>query len=115
MGKAYITISEENKKCILNFIGMCRMNGIEEKGEPSFSFKDKREGLGTVIFDIFFRNDGIQEACWNMTVRVDTEQRIHDDVKAKPGETYCYLDSYKVAQGSLELQHKASKFNVFAF
>ena len=43
MGKTYIPITEANKKNILNFIGMCRMNGLEGMAEPSFSFKDNRE------------------------------------------------------------------------
>lgn len=115
MAKTYIPIGEKNKKFILNFIGMCRMSGIEQGGEPSFTFKDTREGVGTVIFDVFFRNNGIEAASWNMTVKLDTSVRIHDDTPAKPGETYCYLDSYRIDQGSLELKHKTSKFNVFAF
>ena len=53
MGKTYIPITEANKKNILNFIGMCRMNGLEGMAEPSFSFKDIREDIGTVIFDVF--------------------------------------------------------------
>ena len=115
MGKTYIPLTEQNKKVILNFIGLCRMNGLELSGEPSFSFKDHREGIGTVMFDLFFRNNGIDATSWNMTVKVDTPVRFHDNVAEKPGETYCYLDSYKVEQGSLELQHKTSKFNVFSF
>ena len=59
MGKTYIPLTEQNKKVILNFIGLCRMNGLELSGEPSFSFKDHREGIGTVMFDLFFRNNGI--------------------------------------------------------
>ena len=54
MGKTYIPITEANKKNILNFIGMCRMNGLEGMAEPSFSFKDNREEIGTVIFDVFY-------------------------------------------------------------
>lgn len=115
MGKTYIPLSEQNKKFILNFIGICRMGGLEQHGEPSFSFKEKREGIGTVMFDVFHRNNGITEPCWNMTVRVDTPVRFHDNTPAKPGDTYCYLDSYLIEQGSLELKHKTSKFSVFSF
>lgn len=39
MGKTYIPITEANKKNILNFIGMCRMNGLEGMAEPSFLSK----------------------------------------------------------------------------
>ena len=115
MAKTYIPINEINKKFILNFIGLCRMSGVEQTGEPSFTFKDVREGIGTVIFDVFYRYNGIQEACWNMTVRVDTQVRLDSDAPAKKGETYCYLDSYKIEKGSLELTHKTSKFNIFSF
>ena len=48
MGKTYIPITEANKKNILNFIGMCRMNGLEGMAEPSFSFKDNREEIVVV-------------------------------------------------------------------
>lgn len=115
MGKTYIPLSEQNKKTILNFIGMCRMSGLEKTGEPSFSFKENREDIGKVIFDLFYSNNGIAESCWSMTVRVDTSVRFHDKEQAKPGETYCYLDSYKIEEDSLELKHKTSKFNVFSF
>ncbi len=37
--KTYIPITEANKKNILNFIGMCRMNGLEGMAEPSFLFQ----------------------------------------------------------------------------
>ena len=37
--KAISLLSEKNKKVILNFIGMCRMNGLEMAEEPSFTFK----------------------------------------------------------------------------
>lgn len=115
MGKTYITLTEANTKAIKNFIGMCRMNGLEGMAEPSFSFKEQREGLGTVSFDIYFRANGIQEACWNMVVKVDTNKRIHDNQPAKSGALYSYLDSYKINQGSLDLIHKTSKFNEFSF
>lgn len=115
MGKTYIPISEQSKKFILNFIGMCRMGGLEQTGEPSFTFKEDVENIGTVIFDVFYRNSGITEPCWSMVVKVDTPVRFHDNTPAKPGDTYCYLDSYKIESGSLELKHKTSKFNVFSF
>jgi len=115
MSKAYIPLTEQNKKIILNFIGMCRLNGIELAGEPSMSFKEDREGIGRVIFDLFFKNDKINAPCWSMTVKVDTNTRFHDNTEAKKGEMYCYLDSYRIEQGSLELNHITSKFNVFAF
>ena len=38
MGKTYIPITEANKKNILNFIGMCRMNGLEGMAEPSLMY-----------------------------------------------------------------------------
>lgn len=115
MSTTYIPISEKNMKLILNFIGMCRMNGLEEGGEPSFTFKDPREGVGVVMFDLFYRSTSVLEPCWSMTVKVDSQSRFHDDVPEQPGETYCYLDSYKVKKDSLELEHKTSKFNVFSF
>ena len=58
-------------------------------------YYDKQDNP-TVIFDVFYRDNGIQEACWNMTVRVDTQVRLDSDAPAKKGETYCYLDSYKI-------------------
>ncbi|MDO5146007.1 MAG: hypothetical protein Q4D60_03300 [Eubacteriales bacterium] len=115
MSATYIPISEENKKLILNFIGMCRLSGLENGGEPSFTFRDNREGVGVVMFDLFYRSTGIEEPCWNMTVKVDASTRFHDEEPDKPGETYCYLDAYKIAKDSLELEHKTSKFNIFAF
>ena len=81
MGKTYIPITEANKKNILNFIGMCRMNGLEGMAEPSFSFKDIREDIGTVIFDVFYNCRGITEPSWNMTVKVDSDVRFHDSHK----------------------------------
>lgn len=96
MGKTYIPITEANKKNILNFIGMCRMNGLEGMAEPSFSFKDNREEIGTVIFDVFYSCRGITEPSWNMTVKVDSDVRFHDSAASKAGETYCYLDSYRI-------------------
>ena len=59
MAETYIPIGENNKKAILNFIGMCRMNGLEENGEPSFTFKDPREGIGVVMFDLFYRSTNV--------------------------------------------------------
>ncbi len=115
MSKAYIPLTESNKKIILNFIGMCRMNGIEAKGEPSMSFKEERENIGKIIFDLFFKNDKINAPCWSLTVKTDTDLRFHDNQPAKKGEIYCYLDSYRIDEGSLELKKITSKFNVFAF
>ena len=115
MGKTYIPITEANKKNILNFIGMCRMNGLEGMAEPSFSFKDIREDIGTVIFDVFYSCRGITEPSWNMTVKVDSDVRFHDSAASKAGETYCYLDSYRIEKDSLEFKTKTSKFNVFSF
>lgn len=90
------------------------MNGLEGPEEPSISFKDNRE-IGTVNFDVFYTCKGISEPCWNMTVRVDTPVRFHDKVPAKEGDTYCYLDSYKIDSKTLEFKTKTSKFNVFSF
>ena len=104
MGKRYIPITEANKKNILNFIGMCRMNGLEGMAEPSFSFKDIRDNCR-----------GITEPSWNMTVKVDSDVRFHDSAASKAGETYCYLDSYRIEKDSLEFKTKTSKFNVFSF
>ena len=115
MSKPYIKLTEKNKKVILNFIGMCRMNGIELEGRPSMTFNDNREDIGPVKFDLFFRNDGIDKPCWSMTVKADTEVRFHDDVPAKKGDIHCYLDSYRVEEGSLELKPVSSKFNIFSF
>lgn len=115
MGKTYIPITEKNKKAILNFIGMCRMSGLEGEGEPSFTFKDPREEIGTVMFDLFYRKNNVVEPCWSMTVKVDSSKRFHDDEPEEPGATYCYLDSYNITKDSLEFKHKTSKFNVFSF
>lgn len=115
MNTPYIKLTEQNKKVILNFIGMCRMNGIEQSGKPSMTFNDVREDIGPVKFDLFFRNDGIDKPCWSMTVKADTDKRFHDNVPAKKGDIYCYLDSYRVEEGSLEIKAVTSKFNVFAF
>lgn len=114
MGKTYIPITDDNRKCILNFIGMSRVNGLEGASEPSFSFKDNR-GIGQVIFDVFFTYKGVTEPGWNMTVRVDTSVRFHDDVPAKAGDTYCYLDSYRIDAETLAFNTKTSKFNVFSW
>lgn len=113
--KVNIPLSEKNIKFIKNFIGMCRMNGLEGPATPSFTFREEREGLGQVIFDIYYQMNTITEPCWNMTVKLDTPVRFHDGVASKPGETYCYLDSYRIDKGSLELITKTSKFNIFAF
>ena len=115
MATPYIRLTEQNKKIILNFIGMCRMNGIELTGTPSMTFNDERADIGKVKIDLFFQNDGITEACWKMTVKVDSDKRFHDNVPAKKGDIYCYLDSYRIEQGSLEIKPVTSKFNIFAF
>lgn len=115
MGKMNIPLTEKNIKCIKNFIGLCRMSGLEGPSTPSFTFKDFRDDIGTVIFDIYYQQNTITEPCWNMTVKVDTNVRFHDGVASKPGETYCYLDSYRINHGSLDLESKTSKFNVFSF
>ena len=116
MAKMIIPITEKNAKFIKNFIGMCRMNGLEGAAVPSFTFRDYREELdGDVIFDIYYQQNTITEPCWNMTVKIDTSVRFHDDQPSKAGETYCYLDSYRIEKGSLEFISKTSKFNVFAF
>ncbi len=115
MAKSYIPLTEANLKVIKNFIGMCRMNGLENASEPNLTFKEEREGIGRITFDLFYRANGVTEACWNMTVKSDSEFRFHDDVPAKKGDIHCYLDSYKIETGSLDLIHKTSKFNIFAF
>ena len=58
---------------------------------------------------------GITEPSWNMTVKVDSDVRFHDSAASKAGETYCYLDSYRIEKDSLEFKTKTSKFNVFSF
>lgn len=104
MSTPYIKLSEQNKKIILNFIGLCRMNGIEMEGKPSMTFNDVREDIGPVKFDLFFRNDGVDKPSWSMTVKADTGVRFHDNVPAKKGDIYCYLDSYRIEEGSLEIK-----------
>ena len=59
MGKTYIPITEANKKNILNFIGMCRMNGLEGMAEPSFSFKDNREEMYSIAAEESQNHPGI--------------------------------------------------------
>ena len=115
MGKTYIPITEANKKNILNFIGMCRMNGLEGMAEPSFSFKDIREDIGTVIFDVFYNCRGITEPSWNMTVKVDSDVRFHDSAASKAGETYCYLDSYRIEKIVLNSRQKHQNLTYFLF
>ena len=109
MGKTYIPITEANKKNILNFIGMCRMNGLEGMAEPSFSFKDNREEIGTVIFDVFYSCRGITEPSWNMTVKVDSDVRFHDSAASKAGETYCYFRFLQNRKRYLEFKTKNIK------
>ena len=95
---------------------MCRMNGMEGAATPSFTFKDYREEYdGDVIFDIYFQQNTITEPCWNMTVKIDTPVRFHDGQPSKAGDTYSYLDSYRIDKGSLDLIVKTSKFNIFSF
>ena len=111
MSKAYIPLTEENKKAILNFIGMCRMNGLEGPAGPSFNYKDIREGFGTVSIDLYYDSRGVTEQCWKITVRTDTEERFHDDEPSKKGETYCYRDAYTIDTGSLDIKLKSSNLN----
>lgn len=115
MSKAIIPLTEANKKAITNFIATCRFNGLENASEPNFTFKEQRDGIGKVIFDLFYRDNGVDTPGWNLTVKTDTDVRFHDDVPAKKGDIYCYLDSYRIEKGSLDLKHKVSKFNIFSF
>ena len=115
MAKEYIPLSEDNIKVIKNFIGMCRMNGLEGSAAPSFNYKDIREGLGTVNLDLYYDFRGITTPCWKMTVKVDTDQRIHDDKPGSEGAQYSYVDTYVVDQGDLEIKYKNSRFNEFSF
>ena len=86
MAKAYIELTEANIKAIKNFIGMCRMNGMENSADPTFTFKDQRD-IGTVSFDL----------------------------KSEPGALNCYRDFYKIKEGSLELELLKANFSVFAY
>ena len=111
----YITLSESNIKVIKNFIGMCRMNDLEGTAAPAFNFKDVRDDLGTVSFDLYYDFRGIEEPCWKITVKVDTDKRLMDDQPGKEGDQYSYVDNYTIASGTLDLQYKNSRFNVFAW
>ena len=111
----YIDLSDTNLKVLKNFIGMCRMNGLEGSAVPAFNFKDIRENLGTVSFDIYYDFRGISEPCWKLTVKVDTDQRLHDDKPAHDGDQYSYVDNYVIKAGSLELEYNNSRFNVFSY
>ncbi len=115
MAKAYIKITEANEKAIKNFIGMCRMNGLENDADPTFTFKDHREGLGVVSFDLYFDSKSISEVAWKMTVKIDTSVRFHDQEKSEPGALNCYRDFYKIKEGSLDLELLKSNFSVFAY
>ena len=111
----YLDLSDTNVKVLKNFIGMCRMNGLEGTAAPAFNSKDIREDLGTVSFDIYYDFRGITEPCWKLTVKVDTDKRLHDDKPAQAGDQYSYVDNYVVQSGSLELEYKNSRFNVFSY
>ncbi len=115
MAKPLIPLTEANMKAIKNFIGMCRMNGLEGPAEPSFNFKDSREDIGLVIIDLYFDARGISETLWKITVRADTDVRFHDDVPAEEGQHFNYRDMYHVKTDSLELIHKNSDFKVFSW
>ena len=115
MAKAYIELTESNLKAIKNFIGMCRMNGMENNADPAFTFKDPREGLGTVSFDLYFDSKSISEVAWKMTVKLDTSVRFHDQEKPEPGAINCYRDFYKIKEGSLDLELLNAKFTVFSY
>lgn len=113
MGKTYIPITEANKKNILNFIGMCRMNGLEGMAEPSFSFKDIREDIGTVIFDVFYNCRGITEPSWNMTVKVDSDVRFHDSAarkQEKPTVIQILTESKKIVLNSRQKHQNLTYF-----
>lgn len=90
------------------------MNGLEG-GRTIILFQRYQRRHGTVIFDVFYNCRGITEPSWNMTVKVDSDVRFHDSAASKAGETYCYLDSYRIEKDSLEFKTKTSKFNVFSF
>ena len=93
---------------------MCRMNGLEGMAEPSFSFKDIREDIGTVIFDVFYNCRGITEPSWNMTVKVDSDVRFHDSA-ARSRRNLLLFRFLQNRKDSLEFKTKTSKFNVFSF
>ena len=114
MAKAYIKLTEANLKAIRNFIGMCRMNGMENSADPTFTFKDQRD-IGTVSFDLYFDSKSTSEVAWKMTVKVDTSVRFHDNEKSEPGALNCYRDFYKIKEGSLELELLKANFSVFAY
>jgi len=86
-------------------IGMCRMNGLEGMAEPSFSFKDIREDIGTVIFDVFYNCRGITEPSWNMTVKVDSDVRFHDII-------YMATDNQKLIQLLNNLREQMYRYRV---
>ncbi len=116
MGKTYIPISDNNLKIIKNFIGLCRMNGLEGPAVPTFTFREFRpEYESDVIFDLYFEQSPVEEPCWKMTVKVQTGNRFHDGIASKPGETYSYLDKYRIEKAKLDLDVMSSRFNVFAF
>ena len=115
MGKTFIKLTEAYKKAILNFIAMCRMNGLEGPAEPSFTHKEEREGLGEIYFDLYYRARGVVTPAFYLTVKVDTKNRFHDDEPAKKGETYSYIDTYMIDPKTLEFVVRNSKFSVFKF
>lgn len=116
MAKTFIPIMENDLKCIKNFIGMCRFNGLEGAAIPTFTFREYREEYDSnVIFDIYFEQSPVEEPSWKMTVKVETSNRFHDSVGSKPGESYSYLDKYRIDKDTLDLEVLSSRFNVFSF
>ena len=116
MAETFIPIRENNLKCIRNFIGLCRMNGLEGDAVPTFTFKEYREEYDSVVvFDIYYDSNPFEEPSWKMTVKVETNKRFHDGVASKPNESYTYLDKYRIEKGKLDLESLTSRFNVFSF
>ena len=115
MSKVYIELSDSNVKAVKNFIGMCRMNGLEGSAAPAFNFKDEREGLGTVSFDLYYDFRSFDNPCWKMTVKVDTEVKLDPKSPGTDGDQYSYLDNYAIKKDSLDLEYKNSRFNVFSY
>jgi len=113
MAKPYIPLSDANTKVIKNFIGMCRMNGLEGPAAPAFNFKENREGVGIVHFDMYYDFNGITEPLWKIIVKVDTDLNLVDGNKLGQGSQGSYLDSYIINAGSLDLEFKNSRFNEF--
>ncbi len=113
--KTYIEITDANKKALTNFIGLCRMNGLEGPAEPSFTHKDNRPDLGEVYFDMYYRYHGVEKPAFYLTVKVDTRNRFHDNEPAKKGAMYSYIDTYFVDPDTMEFVVRNSKFTTFNF